>query len=651
MNLALVYCGKEWRAQRGVLIAYALLVFACLSIGFLLVPEYWWLEDGRGALSLSWFVAAGVIGVVAFVAPGLVRAEYGPKDDQFVRRLPGALGPSFRGKLLFLLLAALLLPLLGLLVGEGFLTACGKSWSDLWVTKWGPLVGGDANDTHVVLQWPWTAPASAAALLLVPWVWAVGTWLPAGRMALGGAILLSLLVGVVLFAVARQCPNIENGLLLWPWLSFSTLLAFVVAATSWIRGRRGGGAQRSAKVGLLTFGAAVLPPGLWLSDRVHDYLHPDPDSVVVQNVLGITQDHRYVLAYGAADSNWFGVPLRIDLQTGDVMQLGGYRDRYTGSLVDSWAPHEQGRRRYWRTHGEDVAQQRLFDLQHGTWTPIGYDDKQNLPLVPAELDDAVAADARATTSFRGPDGLAVWPAAGKLRFGTADGRVDEVDWPYGNERYLVPCGHGLKTLSGDPEVLFDFVHKKRVQVPSLGKCRGFAVRGQWVLSPNSGKHGRYRFDVATGELVELDELRGIRLIGLFDDDHLLGARDVGREAGERTELLLYRPVDRTLTSLASDLPADPSRFVVQELSNWGSLLPRDLLGRIWLTNGGAGASCFVVGKDRSVVPRTPRWEVGTWNRVLAWRDADRVLQLVDGKIVDQDLTTGERTVLFPRRPQ
>jgi hypothetical protein len=640
VSLALVYCGKEWRAQRGILVAYALLVFVCLTIGFTLVPEYWWLEDGRGALSLSWFVAAGVIGVVAFVAPALVRSEYGPKDDQLVRRLPGALGPSFRGKMLFLVLAAMLLPLLGLLVGEAFLTAYGKSWGDLWTTRGGGLVGMEGNDVYVVLALPWTVYACGAAMLLVPWVWAIGTWMPAGRMALGGALLFVLLLGVVLFAVSRQCPNIETGLAAWPWLVFATLLAFVVAGSSWATGRRGGGALRSAKVGLLTFGAAVLPPGLWLGDRVHDYLRPDLETVLVQGVIGLTPDHHYALAYGAQDPNWFGVPLRIDLQTGVAQQLGGYRDTYTGSLVDSWAPHERGSCRLWRTHGEDVTQQRLFDLATGIWQAIGYDQKQNLPLVPPELDDVIAADARETTCFRGPDGIAVWPAAGKLRFGTADGKVDEVPWPYGNERYLVSCGHGLRMLGGEPQVLFDFVHRKRIEVPALGKCGGFAVRGQWVLAPQAGKRGWHRFDVATGELVQLDELRDLGLIGLFDDDHLL--------CSGSSSLLLYRPADRTLVSLGENVPVDLCRHVVTQLGRWGSLLPRDPLGRIWLTDGGEGTTCIVVGPDRSVSRRTPRWGSGSWNRVLAWLDGERVLQLVDGKVLEQDLNTGGRSVLFPR---
>ena len=104
-------------------------------------------------------------------------------------------------------------------------------------------------------------------------------------------------------------------------------------------------------------------------------------------------------------------------------------------------------------------------------------------------------------------------------------------------------------------------------------------------------------------------------------------------------------------SLADNVPTHLCMHVVTELSRWGSLLPRDPQGRIWLTDGGEGLICIVVGPDRSVSTRTPRWASRTWNRVLAWRGGDRVLQLVDGKIVEQDTVTGARTVLFPRRAQ
>jgi hypothetical protein len=125
MNLVLAHCWQQWRAQRGMLAGFLGLGIAALCLVFTLVPEHFWLEDGRRALALSWFVVMGGVGVLAFAAPALVRTEYGPKGDQFVRRLPGALRPSFGGKLLFLLLAMLALPLLGLAAGELFLTGNG----------------------------------------------------------------------------------------------------------------------------------------------------------------------------------------------------------------------------------------------------------------------------------------------------------------------------------------------------------------------------------------------------------------------------------------------------------------------------------------------------------------------------------------------
>ena len=122
MNLALTYLWKEWRAQRGLLIAYTLLIFTYLCIGLYLAPRHSWFDEGFGSHALSWFVCDGGIGVVAFVVPGLVRGEcVGPKGDQFVRRLPGALWPAFWGKLMFLVLAIVTLPLLGLLIGQLFI--------------------------------------------------------------------------------------------------------------------------------------------------------------------------------------------------------------------------------------------------------------------------------------------------------------------------------------------------------------------------------------------------------------------------------------------------------------------------------------------------------------------------------------------------
>jgi NADH:ubiquinone oxidoreductase subunit 2 (subunit N) len=48
MNLALVYLWKEWRAQRGILIAYTLLILASLCIGLSIAPTHYWLEEDYG---------------------------------------------------------------------------------------------------------------------------------------------------------------------------------------------------------------------------------------------------------------------------------------------------------------------------------------------------------------------------------------------------------------------------------------------------------------------------------------------------------------------------------------------------------------------------------------------------------------------------
>ena len=185
MNLALNYCWKEWRAQRGRLLAYTLLAFTCLCIGVSLMPSDWWLESGFGTHALTWFVAAGILGVVAFVVPSLVRSEFTSNDDQFVCRLPNALLSAFAGKSLFLVLVAISLPLLGLVVGELFLLALGYEWDSILLWQW---------DGQIFRNVPSTIFLCGAAVLLLPWIWAVGTWLPGGRLALLGTVLLGLLI-------------------------------------------------------------------------------------------------------------------------------------------------------------------------------------------------------------------------------------------------------------------------------------------------------------------------------------------------------------------------------------------------------------------------------------------------------------------------
>lgn len=200
MSLVLNYCWKEWRAQRGLLISYTLLIFACLCLGLHLAPRHYWFEDDFGAHALTWFSAAGVIGVVVFAAPGLVRGEFAGKEDQFVRRLPGALRPAFGGKLLFLILVTLALPLLGLLAGELFVSSLGHNWNSMFQWQW---------DGRVESNVPRVMVACMFALLLMPWVWAAAMWTPGGRLALLATVLLVLLVSIGVAAVVRQSPGIE----------------------------------------------------------------------------------------------------------------------------------------------------------------------------------------------------------------------------------------------------------------------------------------------------------------------------------------------------------------------------------------------------------------------------------------------------------
>ncbi len=637
MNLVLTYCHKEWRAQRGVLIAYTLLVFACLSIGFSLVPEYWWLEDGRGALALSWFVAAGVIGVVAFATPALVRAEYAAKDDQFVRRLPGALLPAFGGKVLFLVLATAALPLLGLLVGELVLEALGQSWSDLWGTRWSMV-----EEFEVFLRLPWTVPAGAAALLLTSWVWAVGTWMPSGRMAIGGAALLTLSVGVVLFAVRRQCPDIEHGLSPAPWLVALVVSGLLVAGASWVRGRRGGGALRSARFGVLSCAALFAAPGIWLGERVHSYLRPDLADIKVTAVIGVTADHRFALVYGAASTDWHGVPLRVDLQTGRAEQLGDWTTMFSAGFFgeDDWYWPGVGRR-HWRTAGEDLTVQRLFDLQSGAFAALEVDATTKLPRLTEGLRADLRTQSAATADLRGPDGQAIWAEGNTLVLAERDGTTTTVVLPGGtNPRFS--CGHGLRNLKGG---LFDLTHRKALAL--RGKWYGFAVRGLWVLRSQPSAANWQRFDAGTDTMLELPELAGCSIWGLFDDEHLLCERRSSRGSSEFAELLLYRPADRSLEALAV-VPEARCAHVLSERMRWGSLLPRDPSGRIWLHDRDDAARCLVVSPDRSVQVLERPLPKGATNGLITWTSPDHALVLLGWRIVDLNLLTGAQTVLFPK---
>jgi hypothetical protein len=640
MQLALHHCGKEWRAQRGMLVAYSLLVFASLCLGLSLVPETWWHEVGKRALSLSWFVAAGVIGVCAFVAPGLVRAEFAAKEDQFVRRLPGALGPSFAGKLLFLALASIALPLVGLLWGELFLQAIGQPWHDLF-TWW--------RDGSVTITWPWTTWLCLAGLLLAPTVWAIGTWLPGGRMAVGGAVLFVLLLGVLVFAVLRMCPQLENDLAWPPWLSLVAPLGLAAAGFSWVAGRRGGGPLRSARFGIVAFAIGLLPPAVWFGNEAWLYHNPDPQRLGQLQVAGLTADHRWLLAYGSAQRVGHGVPLRIDLTTGHAEQLGGiYQWLQPG--VNLYRQNDWGGRRYWV--GRDGRS--VFDLAAGVWTPVDYDESSRTTTLPPDLQEKVAEETRAATPMRGPGDRRVWLIDDQLFAEEPDGSVSQRPWlPRLKGQIIRPtrdAGHGL-TVHSEVVSFFDLRGVEIEPSKNGGWLTAFCVRDRWVYVPRPKSIGCWHQLEPGGSASVCEPLRGATVLGLLDDDTLLCAVLAPKGTGAR--LFLYRPADQRVEELA--IPKDlPFKWIGAEepMRTWGcSILSRDPGGRIWLrlqTHKKQAFACLDTTTHEVTV--CPWFEPGaTWSKLLGWPDEDSVLVQQGTEILRIDLATGARSVLFPRR--
>ncbi len=639
MNLALTFCWKEWRAQRGLLLAYLGLVFACLTLGFSLVPTHLWTNDGFGARALSWFVVAGVIGVVAFVAPNLVRSEFGTKDDQFVRRLPGALAPAFAGKLLFFVLTLLSLPLLGLAAGEVILTALGHDWDKLYVWDW----RGEVN-----IEWSAVVVIAGGALLLAPWVWAIGTWLPGGRMALGGTLLFVLLVGVGVFAVLRQSPNIEHGLEWWHWLWAVPPTGFAIAALSWIRGRRGGGSLRSARFGLCGAAIVFVPPSAWLGVRAWHYHHPDLTQLADMNVLGISPDGSYALAYGNTMDSWCSVPIRIDLARGTAEQLSGINTYSSPSLL---RPHRMvlsGRQRHWLFH--DMAGERereLLDLATGNREPFTFDKNANRPLPTADQHRRIIAELKATTALRLPGNRPVWCDDGAVWTTNADGsdhRVLDVD----TTTSISPAGHAVVVYGG----------RRRVVDLTSGatlvddETDAYLVRDV-LLSRLPGKSGSHWTETRDGQKKPCAPLQACRVLGLVDDDHVLAARThYQHKKFAPTRLFLYRPSNGTETDLT--LPPGASFLslgVVAPFNRWGSLLARDPAGRLWLhcLNGGGRDQLLLVDVAKLQVTELASMSDNLQQmRLLDWPDANTAVLLDGARIVRLDLTTNARTQLFPR---
>ncbi len=657
MNLALAHCWKEWRAQRGVLVAYSLLAFASLCLAFLLMPDHWWNEDGRGAMSLSWFVAAGVIGVLAFVAPALVRGEFGAKDDQFVRRLPGALRVSFAGKLLFLVLATAALPLLGLAVGELFLTAMDRTWEDLF--EWQEAMRGYR------IVWPWPAELCGFGLLLAPWVWAVGTWLPGGRMALGGTAALALVLGLCVTAVLRQCPQIEMALAWRGWLWFVAPAGLLVAMVSWTKGRRGGGAMRSARFGGAAFAATLIAPVAWLGGEVSRYHHPDAHRLVDMQVQGITRDRRFVLANASEQANWPGAVFRIDLHTGFAEQIAGIHQFLTTEVLRPAMLRTSAPVRYWRTFdwrdGGVPVNHRVLDLETGTWTAIECDvatgDYLSLqPRLPVAMREAAVADARRTTPLRAPGGCAAWFEGDTLRLERAEGTVSSVPWPAKHERPVLvwPAGHGFVWTNGKgARATFDLTSGE-IGMPLLASQTCWFVRGWSVVGWRNG--AGWNIHDPAGVSCDATDLTDCTILGLFDDESLLCR---SKAASGSPGLFVFDVARRVRRDVVAPRETGiRAAEAVWPMAQFGSLLARDPAGRIWLRaavsaldNPGNLRQTFVLLDPatlttRAILPHT-RYVNDNYD-VLGWPDEHTVLMKRGARILRIDTETLAETVLFPR---
>jgi len=645
MNLTLTYCWKEWRAQRGLLVAYTLLVFTCLCLGLYLAPRHYWFDEGFGVHALSWFVAAGCIGVIAFAVPNLVRAEFTSKDDQFVRRLPGALRPAFSGKLLFLVLVTAALPLLGLLFGELLVTARDSNWDGLFFWDW---------QGNVSMQRPFVVLAMAAPMLLLPWIWTVGMWLPGGRLALLGTTLLLLLLGVGLFAVMRQYPKIEQGVVWQSWLWTVPLTGLFAAAASWIKGRRGGGPLRSARHGMLALLIVLLPGAVWVGERVWRYRHPDMENLGAMSVVGMSPGGRYALAYVVEDCDWQAALARIDLETGVAQQVTEVGE-HLGPLLA--APHRlrtRAAQRYWR--GVEGSEDYILDLTSGERHTIELDREQRA-VMPPRLATAISQQRTGDSGLSAPGGIRVRCGEGKLFFEMPNGTVEHVDYPFPTDRSSYVAGHGLRVMADGGWRYYGFAQRlirdvrdaqtalfvgAKILVRVKGKSirrSGEANRASWVIYHEDGE----------GEPCEA--LRNAVVAGLLDDERVLAYV----EGAHREALRIFAFNTATGETQDVELPSVAGRSAspwtlrgfVSPMRQTGSVLPRDPANHVWLScYRGGDTHCFRLHAESLEASGVPVTINMFGNTLLAWDNLPKVVHQDGLEIIETNIETGARRTLF-----
>jgi hypothetical protein len=616
MSATAIWFWKEWRAQRGLLGGYLALAFGVL----LLARLAFWSSTGLGEpFFVGLCMYAGLLGAIVFAAPQCVRGEVHGRDDQFLRRLPGALRPAFAAKQLFVLLAAVVLPLLGLLVGE--VTAA-----------WHGLVGFAA----LLDRGPALAQAMPLLLAALPWVLAAAIALPGGRMAVGVAALAEGAVVVGYTMTLDAHPGLGKALDSTPHATWLGLLGLVVAVAAW-SGRRGGARGRSARRAVATALLGLLPSAVWLASWVVEYRTP-LSHIAFLDVIGFSKDHRFVLGTSQRDWNWPGVTWRIDLATGsaDVLladQVRAMRDR------DNWA--WPGQHDLWLLDQQRQRSSLLLDLVTGTTQPVSWEGPA-MCGASREWREQFAAQMRDTTPFRQAGGRPAWIENRRLHLEEPDGSVSVVDLP-GAAGTVLQAGHGLVWPTGIKWRAYDFATRHVIDLSS--PSRAYAVDSVWLLGPCFRRNDRWStLDPATGALAACAALTaGDTYLGMLRDGEVLMEQ---HERGRRSHLFAFAPATGQRREVAWDEPEEwwfgEGDAAGPSVDGW-----RDPEGRRWITGERKGTGTVIVAVD----PATARATTILKNDLLLYVCAIEPDHCVFGvedrrRIVRIDWATGRKTILF-----
>lgn len=629
MSRVLVWFGKEARSQAPILFAYIFLVLASLAIVCWLLPTAFWTarEGTAGGGALAWFVLVGCVGAVAFAAPQLVRGEFAPKDDQFLRRMPGALGAAFAGKTLFAVLMAVGLPFVSLLTGELVLTWLGSSYAD-WFRA--------TQEGEVVLDMPVTAAASLASLALLPWVAAIGAWMPGGRMAVGATALFALVLGVGGVLLMQICPNLAKTLPWKGWLAYAAVVGWGVYGAS-LRGRRGGGPLRSFGYGFAATSLVLLPPSLWLGNEVWHYRCPSPDRLATISVHGVSTDGKHVLLAGSEDANdnWIKAPFVLDVATGTMQRVGPIGAWIRRAEVGPLRPEGLTGVARWFRIGSMSGRTQLCDLDEGTCTDVATDPENSELVLTDPEREAIARDVREREAVMLPDGRRAWIEGGKVL-------LDGVPVPFSatfssTARWR---GHGLC----DDRRMYDVRTGRVHTLPNTftKSWSAWCVGEHWLVAGTDRIW--YEFDAEHGVIDERPELKGAAAVIQLDARRVLLEMQVGASA-DQSHYFAYDPATRETFSVdLGPCPWPKSR-------TWLASIRRDGRGRVWFRQFAQDARKWKESRFLVLDPATLRCELApTQNgNLVAFVGDDAFVQESGARIARTNTRTGERTILWEPR--